>query len=204
MAIVGDIIQTVTTWRFTGDLDNIQNVFWFRVTVSGSGNPCTFIEATLRLNWMPEIAKILSDSIHLRGITCVNWRDPSEFLDEAYSEGVLNGDIPGDHLGDWITFNFSYLKDRPGHKPGLKQLSGVPEVLNVNGTLNSDYFDEMDGVEAVLESSFSSGGWTFQPVVVQRFINGVDVFPVLGTGTPQSWVPPAVVFSGFGHRDSRR
>lgn len=204
MAIVGDVIQLVTTIRITGATQNLVNVYWFRVITAGAGNACVGIEATFRLNTWPVLATILSDSFHLRSMELVNWRDPSEFLSEVYSQGALNGDIPGDYLPDWISYNFNYMKDRPGRRPGLKQLPGVPETCVLNGGIHPDYVDEVAAVETVLGGSFSSLGYTYLPVVVQRVLNGIDVFPALGTGTPQNWQPSRISCSGLGHRDSRR
>lgn len=204
MAQVGDIINLVTTCRYTNDLTSNVNVYWYRISTLGSGNPCVFVEATFRLNIWPLLATITSDSYHLRQVSCVNWRDPSEFLEEAYAEGALNGDLPGDYLPSHYTYNFTYRKDRPGRRPGLKQLAGVSEILITSAGVNTDYLDEIDAIETALESAFTSGGFTFVPVVVQRVVQGVNVMPLLGAGNPQNWQPSGVVFAGFGHRDTRK
>lgn len=100
-------------------------------------------------------------------VDAVNLADPANFFEFAQDVG---GEYDGDALPPHCAVSYGLRLNSRALRPGSKRYTGIPEAVQVNGTItNSTYITQMEALRVQQSDILLSGVLsTFQPIVVKR------------------------------------
>lgn len=196
---VGDLYQVTTEADYAGVVCN--NVFWY-MQVAGSAANSAELLAEAVLGGVTQVVRGAQVNTYvLNRIRSVNWTNPTDFFADSGigQAGLVDA---SDGAPSFIQFSFTFVQPYPGIKAGSKRFSGVPDLymsLNTLGIPSLIY----TGMENALQDVIGNGGLTWKPVVLRRFIGGVEQNHAMGDPPFQTWDVGICQFKGISSQRTR-
>lgn len=187
MASVGDVFQLRSKITIHG-IDCF-NVWWYQViSVSPDGTKLAQqIRDMFKSQTIPLLRALMSTESYFSYLSCVNWSDVLDYSEQSYASDVYPGTVIGNALPPSTAYFIRFSRPSLAYNNGGKRLSGFAVDTADEMLLAGGYSDELAALITHITSQVGLSNGAVRQFVPQRMLNGVNIFPAMGTGVPSGY-----------------
>ena len=204
MSVVGDIYQVKQFSNTLGQVQEMLNVWYYRLANLGTGGSsdeyAEDLGQTLEDDVLVFWRDLVTTSIETTRLELLNLGNLSDFAEGLF--GGLSHPLVGTRTPETmplqVTLTFRLVRPRPGTRNGYKRVSGMAEG-DINGSnITVGFQTQVDAFADELDQDLTSDnfGAVFEPVIAQR--------PILYGFNPFFQYPSGANFAGVGTQVSRK